>query len=218
MKTSLFFHWLYHWHRSRPQLWIFFLKWQMLYKIGAFENNPTPNQSRFSICGILRLHCLVRVFSEDFLACKFAYFCPERQRSEIMSTTLKCISLVCPFLMVHWCTNSEWSLADSGGRIGILGPLRCSAYYFFNILLFFTIQIQTFSHLTSLGISFLNLKQIVLVVRNEEKRVSRMQENAFLSITIPKASRAQVAFFACMTLLRYVGNFHQILDPRLMIF
>ena len=38
----------------------------MLYKSGAFENNPMPNQSRFSICGTLRLHYFVRVFSEAF--------------------------------------------------------------------------------------------------------------------------------------------------------
>ena len=38
----------------------------MLYKSGAFENNPTPNQSTFSICGTLRLHYFVRVFSEAF--------------------------------------------------------------------------------------------------------------------------------------------------------
>ena len=54
-------------------------------------------------------------------------------------------------------------------------------------------------------------------VRNERKRVSRMWENAYLSIKNPKASRAlkqggtgpwpQITCFAYVTPLCYVGNF-----------
>ena len=40
----------------------------------------------------------------------------------------------------------------------------CSAYYFFNILLFFMFQIQKFSSLTSFGISFLNLCKLKVEV------------------------------------------------------
>ena len=37
------------------------------YKRGTFENNRAPNQSIFSICGTLRLHCYVRVFEYCWL-------------------------------------------------------------------------------------------------------------------------------------------------------
>ena len=33
-------------------------------QIGTFENNPTPNQSRFSICGTRRLHYFAGVFND----------------------------------------------------------------------------------------------------------------------------------------------------------
>ena len=80
---------------------------------------------------------------------------------------------------------------------------------------------------------FLSTFGVKIDVKNERKRVSRMCENAYLSIKNPKASRAlkralgprpQIACFARATLLRYVGNFRpqklappldQILDPHL---
>ena len=71
-----------------------------------------------------------------------------------------------------------------------------SAYYFFNILLFFIIQIQKFSASICSAYHFstnTNWKEIFAFgvnVKNERKRTSRMWENACLSIKIPKVSRA----------------------------
>ena len=73
---------------------------------------------------------------------------------------------------------------------------------------------------------FLSTFSIKIDVKNERKRVSRMCENAYLSIKNPKASRAQIARFACATPLCYAGNFwpqklgpplDQILDLHLLL-
>ena len=58
----------------------FLLEVKLLYKIGAFENNSTPNRSRFSISGTLRLHFFVRYFNEAFFSFPACLLCPARQR------------------------------------------------------------------------------------------------------------------------------------------
>ena len=66
------------------------------------------------------------------------------------------------------------------------------------------------------NVLFLSTFGVKIDVKNERKRVSRMWENAYLSIKNPKASRAlkraldpgpQIARFACATPLHYIGNF-----------
>ena len=75
---------------------------------------------------------------------------------------------------------------------------------------------------------FLSTFGVKIDVKNERKRVSRMCENAYLSIKNPKASRAHKRALdpsrRLLTLLRYISNFQpqklgppldQILDPHL---
>ena len=60
----------------------------MLYKISAFENNPMSNQSRFIICGNLRLHYIARVFTaRHVLTRELAYFAQRSDKSETASIT-----------------------------------------------------------------------------------------------------------------------------------
>ena len=78
------------------------------------------------------------------------------------------------------------------------------------------------------NVLFLSTFGVKIDVKNERKGVSRMCENAYLSIKNPKTlkTRPQIARFACATPHRYVGNFRpqklgppldQILDPHLIL-